>query len=59
MKKCCSRYLSIPILYLTKMQLNFKNKSYFLNYNFSFELSAITRFCSSRVAWRELDRERK
>ena len=65
MKKCCSRSLSILILYFGKnapcqlLRLNFKNKSDFFNYNFSFKLSAITRFCSSRVALRELDRERK
>ena len=41
------------------LRLNFKNKSDFLNYDFSFKLSAITRFCSSRVALRELDRERR
>ena len=41
------------------LRLNFKNKSDFFNYDFSFKLSAITRFCSSRVALRELDRERK
>ena len=40
------------------LRLNFKNKSDFFNYNFSFKLSAITRFCYSRVALRELDRER-
>ena len=38
--------------------LNFKNKSDFLNYDFSFTLSAITRFCSSQVALKELDQER-
>ena len=41
------------------LRLNFKNKSDFFNYDFSFKLSAITRLCSSRVASRELDRERK
>ena len=41
------------------LRLNFKNKSDFFSYDFSFKLSAITRFCSSRVALRELDRERK
>ena len=41
------------------LRLNFKNKSDFFNYNFSFKMSAITRFCSSQVASRELDRERK
>ena len=41
------------------LRLNFKNKSDFSNYDFSFKLSAITRFCSSRVALRELDRERR
>ena len=40
-------------------RLNFKNKSDFFNYDFSFKLSAINRFCSSRVAFRELDREKK
>ena len=40
------------------LRLNFKNKSDFFNYDFSFKLSAITRFCSSRVALRELDREK-
>ena len=39
------------------LRLNFKNKSDFFNYDFSFKLSAISRFCSSRVALRELDRE--
>ena len=28
------------------LRLNFKNKSDFLNYDYSFKLSAITRFCS-------------
>ena len=41
------------------LRLNFKNKSDFFNNDFSFKLSAITRFCFSRVAFRELDRERK
>ena len=41
------------------LRLNFKNKSDFFNYDFYFKLSAITRFCSSRVELRELDRERK
>ena len=41
------------------LRLNLKQKSDFLSYDFSFKLSAITRFCSSRVALRELDRERK
>ena len=41
------------------LRLNFKNKCDFFNYDFSFKLSAITRFCSSRVALRELDRERR
>ena len=54
MKKCCSRSLSIPILYLSKM-----HHADFCNFDFSFKLSAITRFCSSRVALRELDREIK
>ena len=39
--------------------LNFKNKSDFFNYGFLFKLSAITRFCFSRLALRELDREKK
>ena len=30
-----------------------------LRLDFSFKMSVITRFCSSRVALRELDRERK
>ena len=65
-KICCSRSLSIPILHLAKihhanklLQLNFKNKSDFFHYYFLFKLSAITRFCSSRVTLRELDQERK
>ena len=37
------------------LRLNFKNKSDFFNYDFSFKLSAITRLCSSRVASRELE----
>ena len=41
------------------LRLNFKNKSDSFRYDFSFKLSAITRFCSSRVALRELDREKK
>ena len=41
------------------LRLNFKNKSDFFNNDFLFKLSVITRFCSSRVALRELDRERK
>ena len=41
------------------LRQNFKNKSDFFNYDFSFKPSAITRFCSSRVALRELDRERR
>ena len=41
------------------LRLKFKNKSDFLSYDFSFKLSAITRFFSSRVALRELDLERK
>ena len=41
------------------LRLNFKNKSDFCNYDFSFKLSDISRFCFSRVALRELDRERK
>ena len=40
------------------LRLNFKNKSAFFNCDFSFKLSAITRFCSSPVALRDLDRER-
>ena len=32
------------------MRLNFKNKSDFFNYDFSFKLSAITRLCPSWVA---------
>ena len=35
------------------LRLNFKNKSDFFIYDFSFKLSAITRFCSSPVASRE------
>ena len=38
------------------LRLNLKNKSDFVNYDFSFKLSAITRFCSSEVALSELDR---
>ena len=41
------------------LHLNFKNKSDFFNYDFSFKLSVITRFCSSRFELRELDREKK
>ena len=41
------------------LRFNFKNKFGFFTYGFSFKLSAIIRFCSSRVALRELDRERK
>ena len=41
------------------LRLNFKNKSDFFNYDLSFKLPAITRFCSSRVALRELHRERR
>ena len=41
------------------LRLNFKSKSNFFNYDFSFKLSTITRLCSSRVVLRELDRERK
>ena len=37
------------------LRLNFKSKSDFFSYDFSVKLSAITRFCSSRVALRELD----
>ena len=37
---------------------NFKNKSNFFNYDFSFKLSAITRFFSSRVALRAGLREK-
>ena len=33
-------------------------KSDFFNYDFSFQLSTIIRFCSSLVPLRELDRER-
>ena len=56
MKKCFSRSLSIPILYLAKLHhANYcasisKISLIFLSYDFSFKLSAITRFCSSRVA---------
>ena len=39
--------------------VNFKNKSDFFNYSFSFKLSAITRFCFSRLAFGELDQENK
>ena len=38
--------------------LDFKNKSDIFNCDFSFKLSVITRFGSSRVVLRELDRER-
>ena len=41
------------------LRLNFKNKSDFFSYDFSFKLSAITKLCSSRVASRELDGQRK
>ena len=37
------------------LRLNFKNKSDFFNYDLSFKLSAITRFCSSRFALSELN----
>ena len=65
MKKCCS--CSFQYLYINfgknapcyLLHLNFKNKSDFFNNNFLFKLSAITRLCSSQVALRELDRERK
>ena len=59
MKKCCFRSLSI-LMYFTcqLLRLNFKNKSDFFNYVFSFKLSAIPGYCSGGLV-RELDRERK
>ena len=47
MKKCCSRFLSIVILYLAKM--------YHANYCGSISKTSLIR---SRVALRELDREK-
>ena len=51
-KNCCSRSLSIPVLYLAKMQyansvlrLNFTNMSDI--YDFSFKLSTLPIFISS------------
>ena len=63
-EKCCSRSLDSDSIFgkivpCQLLRLNFKNKSNFFSYDFSLKLSAITRFCSSRVALRELDRERK
>ena len=47
------------IFYIIAAQFQKQLLHVFFNYDFPFILSAITRLCSSRVALRELDRERK